>query len=147
MDISKLHRGLLREDPTPEQQRFYKVFPQYRGYASADQDSERFVASFVAALADTWDEGLKACVHTVPFALPRTIEPWCLDQINLFLDRVKSHKHLLSKPVRRLVLDAVKHVETGTRVFAIASAPKRWVAFGFDTQSVAPEWIKEGLLE
>jgi hypothetical protein len=145
MNLSKFHISLLRTDPTPEQRRLYEAFPRYRGYSSEDQNPDRFVATFIAALADTWDEEAKACIHKVPLALPRLIEPWCMDQVNLFLDQVKARK--LPKPVRRLFLDAMNHVETGTRVFAIVAAPKRWFAYGFDTGSVVPDWIKGGLLE
>jgi hypothetical protein len=70
-----------------------------------------------------------------------------MNQINLFLGKVKARKKLLPKPAIKQFVAAVNHVQTGTRVFSIAEAPKRWFAYGFTRDSVAPEWLKKGLLE
>jgi hypothetical protein len=147
MSISNFHKQLLGVDPTPEQNRLYEAFPKQRGFSSEEQNSDRFVATFIAALADTWDGDAKACTFKVPLAIPRAIEPWCIDQINLFVETMKVRRKLI--PDKRFIphfLQAMKHVETGTRVFSMVEAPKRWTAFGFSVDSVAPEWLKEGLL-
>lgn len=147
MDISKFHALLLGTDPTPEQRRLYSAFPAHRGFASEDQDADRFIATFITALSDTWDRDAKAPMHTVPLAIPRVMEPWCIDQINAFLDQVKARKSTLPKAAIKQFVLAVKHVETGTRVFSVPDAPKRWLAFGFDKESTAPEWLKDGLMQ
>ncbi len=146
MDISKFHTLLLGTDPTPDQRRLYEAFPTSRGFSGESQDAERFVATFIVALSDTWDPEAKAAVNTVPLAIPRAIEPWCMDQINLFLESVKARRKLLPKVAIKQFVAAVKLIETGTRVFSLTSAPKRWVAFGFARESVAPEWLKDELL-
>lgn len=147
MSISTFHKQLLGVDPTPEQNLLYNAFPKRRGFSSEEQDSDRFIATFIAALTDTWDRDTKACTFTVPLAIPRAIEPWCIDQINLFVERMKvRRKTFVSKTIIPQFVQAVRHVEMGTRVFSMVEAPKRWVAFGFSTDSVAPEWLKEGLL-
>jgi hypothetical protein len=146
MNLVQFHYGLLGIHPTPEQRRLYDVFPQKRGFSSEEQNAERFVATFIAALSDTWDATSMMSSFKVSFAIPRLIEPWCIDQVNLFLEQMKARRHRIAKGFIPQFLQAVRNVETGTRVFSLVEAPKRWVAFGFSFDSAAPEWLKEGLL-
>ncbi len=146
MSITTFHKQLLGVDPTPEQSRLYVAFPKRRGFSSEDQDSDRFVATFIAAMTDTWDRDTKACTLEVPLAIPRAIEPWCIDQINLFVEKVKVRRKLIPKEFTPQFVQAVRHVKMGTRVFSIVEAPKRWAAFGFSVETMAPEWLREGLL-
>ncbi len=145
-DPAIFHTNLLGEDPTPEQRRLYAAFPEQRGFSGEGQDPDRFLATFIAALLNTWDGEAKACQHKVALAIPRAIEPWCVDQINLFLERMKVRQKKLPKATIKYFLQAMRCVETGTRVFTVTEAPKRWFAFGFSVDSVAPEWLKKGLL-
>ena len=146
MDISVFHKRLLGQDPTPEQQRLYDIFPKRRGFSNEEQDPDLFVATFIVSLADTWDAATKTSKYTVPLAIPRAIEPWCIDQMDVLVNRVRLRLNVLPKAFVASFAQAARHVETGTRVFAIVEAPKRWTAFGFSVSSVAPPWLKEGLL-
>lgn len=145
-NIPKFHKDLLGKDPTPEQSLLYGAFPERRGFSNEGQDSDRFIATLVTALTDTWDRDTRSNTFVVPFAIPRSIEPWCIDQLNLFVEQVKARRKFINKAFLPMFPKAMKHVEMGTRVFAMAEAPKRWVAFGFSVDMVAPEWLKEGLL-
>lgn len=146
MDLTLFHTSLLGTDPTPEQKRLYAVFPKLRGYDGDQQEPDRFVATLIAALSETWDPESKASIHTVSLAIPRVMEPWCMTTINQFVEKMRARRKFLPKAAITQFVQAVKHVETGTRIFSVSSAPKRWLAFGFTKDSAAPDWLKDGLM-
>lgn len=145
MNFLAFHTLLLGTDPTPEQKRLYDSFPSYRGYSSDAQEADRFIATFLVALGDTWDKDSKMN-RAVSLAIPRTMEPWCIENINKVVDAVKSRKKVLPKPAIKQFVQAVKNVEMGSRVFSVDVAPKRWLAFGFTKESTVPEWLRDGLM-
>jgi hypothetical protein len=145
MDFSQFHKLLLGTDPTPDQVRLYGAFPKYRGYSNDAQEADRFIATFLIALGDTWDRDTKTS-HTVSLAVPRAMESWCIEAINSILEKVKLRKKALTPPGVKMFVQAVKHVEMGSRVFSVDAAPKRWLAFGFKKEDNVPDWLRGGLM-
>lgn len=147
--LDKFHEELIGSGSlTPKHSSLYAS--GRNGFSGAEKDAEKFLATFVLGLYRTWDPGTNS-FHRVAFAVPKFLDEWAIGQINSILQTVREKRAKLSKAQRvqgsRMIVQAVSHLDIGSRVFAIAEEPSHWVAFGFVKDQNVPEWLSRGLHE
>lgn len=147
MDVAKFHKRLSLGVPTPEQLRLYEAVDVH-GYLDDQPDENRFVATFVLGLYQTYDFQTTH-FRTVALVIPQSLDKWVVDQMNVTLERIKANVANWKPEPRALFnktfVGCVRHLEMGSRVFQI-KRPARWVAFGFGETTAAPDWVRNGLI-
>jgi hypothetical protein len=145
MKVASFHQTLLGGDPTPEQINLYES--EARGFSNDQKDEAKFIATFVLGLYQTRDWEAST-FRKVQFAVTRVIDPWVIAKIN-WIVKVIAEKRAgqnLPKSSNRMIVDAISHLEIGSRVHTIAVEPPHWVAYGFTKEIEAPSWLKKKLL-
>jgi hypothetical protein len=145
--ICRIHRTLFATDPTNLQSSLYENYPAFRGYLSAEKDSERFQAVFTLAMTQTMAFDDLDMVRTAVLIAAPT-EVWAIDQLRALaqgiFDRCKETENppkvakYLGKVIEKLVM--------GNKAFRFEQAPPCWVAFGFGPDVPIPDWMDGALL-
>lgn len=149
MEPQRIHLAFLGENPGPTHTRLYTEFPVARGFSSNVADEARFEATFVAGLAQVFEDGggLQPCF----LLLPASQTVWGTAQMTQIVRRMLSRwKHesdpaIRARAVHRLA-EGIKHMMVGSRVLQLDNPPSRWVAFGFTVNDPVPEWLRDGLI-
>lgn len=120
---------------------YAKIDEGYHGVYSDPRDFDRLLAALTVALWNTHfpSEGQATLILTA------ASESWALRQLQqVWTNLLKARKHLGRKGNQPLI-DAMYRVYTGARPLTMATPPSRWVAFGFQENTVVPAWM-EGTL-
>lgn len=141
--LSKFHKELVGGDPTPEQQRLYEAFPEFKGYSKEEHDKYLLVATFILGLHQTKNS------QKVSFFVPRSHDALVIETINELLKEIKQKRAKLPNKGlegNRQIVKAIQNIEIGSRVFTVKTEPERWIAYGFSITTPAPEWLTTKLL-
>ena len=148
MDSSAYHRFWMGRDPTPRQARLY--LEKKHGFFSTTWNHEEFVATFILAMYLTHDEEHDV-FRQVLFACPKNLEPYVTSAIQSVLNRLKAKldgsKPSLRKTLRKHILDRIPRISLGSRVYSTKEPPPYWVAYGFASGTLMPQWLQDGLIE
>jgi hypothetical protein len=140
-----IHRGLLVTDPNEVQTSLYGAFPEFRGFSGRDLNTDRFLATLVLGMAQTYPFGGTA-YHPVALLVSKHAEEWAVGQIRQtvqeIIARLKSEDRVQGIQMVRGALGALM---LGCRALQI-DEPPRWAAFGFDRADPIPEWMQGSLL-
>ena len=156
MDVVAFHKNLLGidQETTPEtfrltqlQQEFYEAATKgsIRGFSATPAQPhvhvERFLATFVLAM--TLTEG----TQKVLLAVPEPHHEWVKEQSAMVFSRIfgqrKNHPIKSILALREATILALGSMTA--RILPMAE-PERWVAFGFQSGDVLPEWVQGRLL-
>jgi hypothetical protein len=140
---SQWHVTLLGQEPDEDQRRLYDAFPASLGYSDRTLNEKRFEAVVLLAMALTrWS-------NRVLLLAPPSQEKWVLEKFDAVVD-------LLFKRCAQMGGDRVnvakRYEEMFKRIFIagkllqMPEEPAQWVAFGFSTDDVLPEWMPRRLL-
>lgn len=121
------------------------------GVFGKGENPQAFLATLLMGMNLTWDSE-NAVFRTVMFAYPKTVEKEALAGIQALLGNIKKGVDLTpDKPrqerLKYHIREVMKHLNMGSRVFAAKEAPSYWVAYGFEKESLIPDWLREGLID
>jgi hypothetical protein len=143
--LCRIHTSLLDEDPGEDQERLYRAYPKFRGYAYSDHDHARFQATFVLGLAQTYSMSPEKLTRTAFLVSPVT-EKWALARLDQILREIFDRCRKEAKiKVARFLGGSLENLLVGNRVLQIEE-PVRWAAYGFDLDMPLPDWMKDALL-
>lgn len=149
MEPQRIHQAFLGTEQGSAHILLYTHFPETRGFSSKTENADRFEATFVAGLTQTFGPGgtFEDCLLLVPASKMA----WVTEQMTQVAGRMfarwkmEPDLELRRRAVTRLA-EAIKHMLIGSRVLRLEQEPPRWVAFGFTKSDPVPEWLKKGLL-
>jgi len=147
-DMQRSHSVYFGVAPSVVQARLYSAFPQARGYSSSALDPERFDATLIMALVQTYRKGTLPTNPDVLFFVPASHEQWAIGTLKESITRMFTclkgqHRQDVAKTLSALF----KHIHLGNRVLQFVDAPARWAAFGFTDADPIPAWLRSGLVE
>lgn len=149
MEPQRIHQAFLGTTPGSAHVLLYAHFPEFRGFSSKATDEDRFEATFIAGLTQTF--GVGGAFEDCLLLIPATKTAWATEQMTRVARQMFARWKMEPDPeVRRRAVtrlaEAVKHLLVGSRVLQFEAEPPRWAAFGFTKGDPAPEWLKKGLL-
>ena len=148
MDLFSYYKFLMGTDPTPEQARLFQE--KRHGFSIGTWDWPKFTATLILAMHLAYDSEHRV-YRQVIFAYPKSMEKQVVQGIQTLLDQFRkklpSTKGDLQKRARNSILQRMRQINLGSRVYATKEAPPYWVAYGFASGTLVPPWLQDGLLE
>lgn len=141
MDLDNFHRSLVGNPPTEVQSALYREYVArgVAGFSHAELDAKRFMATFVLALRLTRDH------EQVRLLVPPVAVKWAIEVMRQAVRGI-ARRHKANPAALDALKTAVKKLVIGSRVLQFRDEPDCWVAFGFNPDVPAPDWLHAKLL-